>query len=312
MAVFSSNGSEPLILNPAEDSDPLPLASLFVSNFSSSEVLVTTPNSEDDDDVELVMYGVFTSNGGSLATLEGLVTGTEERVVGQSQPYYSLQNLNMTMDEIRSNPNFSYLDFFNGNDQFQGTGLQDMVAMFGGNDSFTAGNGLDTVFFRGSRAEYNVTQADTTFTVTDTVAGRDGNDTLTEVEILEFQGDNSVIVQMSGTYGSIARIYSAAFGRAPDGEGLRFWIDEYDRGAPIESIANSFLQSQEFQNSYGSLGDLNYVLQLYRNILGREGEADGIDFWYGSLANNASRESVLVGFANSEENIDNVTGDWFF
>jgi serralysin len=56
---------------------------------------------------------------------------------------------------------------------------------------------------------------------------------------------------------------------------------------------------------------------LYRNVLGRAGEAGGVKFWNGVLdGGGANRDQVLLGFAASEENV-NITavnindGYWF-
>jgi len=59
--------------------------------------------------------------------------------------------------------------------------------------------------------------------------------------------------------------------------------------------------SQEFQNTYGDLGNRAFIEQLYRNVLDREGDATGINAFTGALDGGQSRASVVIEFANSPE-----------
>ena len=102
---------------------------------------------------------------------------------------------------------------------------------------------------------------------------------------------------------SIARLYSAAFDREPKVGGLNFWVDAYEGGRSLVSIANKFYVSPEFISRYGPLDDRQYIEQLFRNVLGREGAESGITFWVNKLAGSASRAVALARFADSPENI---------
>lgn len=70
-----------------------------------------------------------------------------------------------------------------------GTEGGDTLTGGGGNDRLEGRAGVDTAVFAGDFAEYTVRYQSTgnTFTVTDTVAGRDGVDTLVSVEYLRFR-----------------------------------------------------------------------------------------------------------------------------
>ena len=52
----------------------------------------------------------------------------------------------------------------------------------------------------------------------------------------------------------------------------------------------------------------SFVDNLYKNILDRPGEKDGVDFWVGQLNSGVSRADVLVGFSESAENKAGVIG----
>jgi pimeloyl-ACP methyl ester carboxylesterase len=73
------------------------------------------------------------------------------------------------------------------NDLIETGAGNDRVAGRGGNDFILGGDGFDTAVFRGKRSEYVISnQADGTKRVQDTVANRDGIDTLVDVENLQF------------------------------------------------------------------------------------------------------------------------------
>lgn len=99
----------------------------------------------------------------------------------------------------------------------------------------------------------------------------------------------------------IERLYQAFFGRAPDVEGLDYWTGEADRGVSLESIADAFAQSTEFQATYGPLDDQAFVELVYVNVLGRSPDAEGLAYWTGLLAGGLDRGTAMVGFSESSE-----------
>ncbi len=103
---------------------------------------------------------------------------------------------------------------------------------------------------------------------------------------------------------SIARLYQTAFDRLPDTGGLNYWIDQWELNhSSIGVIANNFYVSTEFLQTYGDLGDDEYISQLYLNVLNREGEDGGYNYWTNELSTeHSSRAEVMVGFSNSLEN----------
>jgi Concanavalin A-like lectin/glucanases superfamily/Domain of unknown function (DUF4214)/PKD domain len=102
---------------------------------------------------------------------------------------------------------------------------------------------------------------------------------------------------------TIARLYSASLDRPPFTNGLNFFIDSFESGRTVISIAEDFVLSDEFVAKYGELDDVAYVERLFLNVLGRPGAQSGIDFWVGNLNNGQSRAFVLARFADSDENI---------
>lgn len=104
---------------------------------------------------------------------------------------------------------------------------------------------------------------------------------------------------------SVARLYQAGLGRVAEEGGFEFWMGAYTSGQwTFPRMADFFVTSDEFASSYGELSDLDFVRQLYRNVLGREGEAGGVEYWSGEMASGMSRSVVLMRFAESPENIE--------
>ena len=105
--------------------------------------------------------------------------------------------------------------------------------------------------------------------------------------------------------GEMFRLYNAAFNRFPDADGLKYWIGKYSSGEnDSRAVASSFLASNEFVERYGkNVTDAQYVETLYTNVLGRDYDRSGYNYWLGNLnAGKETRCELLLGFAESAEN----------
>lgn len=149
---------------------------------------------------------------------------------------------------------------------------------------------------------------------------------LHNVEDLQFT-DRSIFVENADN-ANIARLYSAALGRSPDTGGLFGWEDIYANNiSPAakaggvylslaqtddgfgSSIAGGFAQSVEFRSKYGNLDDAGFVRQLYLNVLDRTPSGPELNAWLDLMHDsNFTRDMVLVGFAESPENIAKTAG----
>ena len=86
-----------------------------------------------------------------------------------------------------------------GNDMLSGDAGDDRMEGGSGNDSIVGGTGDDTAVFSGNVQDYSFDRAsDGSLIVTDTVADRDGQDTLTGVEHASFNGKTYQLVQGDG------------------------------------------------------------------------------------------------------------------
>ena len=204
-----------------------------------------------------------------------------------------------------------YINAGAGDDVIYGGAGNDRIVTGAGDDTVDGGDGIDTVVLSGQAPDYQISLVDGG---TVTTVGEDGSDTFDNIERFRFD-DQALGLDESSA--SIYRLYQAALGRTPDSDGLGFWIDAYDNGLAMSEMATQFLQSTEFVNNFGNnLSNDDFVAQLYHNILGRAGEADGTIFWQGVLDDGTTRETVLLGFTDSSENLSitqtaTANGVWF-
>ena len=114
-----------------------------------------------------------------------------------------------------------------------------------------------------------------------------------------------LIVSKDDVTGKIYRLYNAAFGRFPDKVGLNYWIEKHRDGIDsYRTIANSFIISREFLNLYGNIpSNEEYITALYANILNREGDSEGFNYWLTQINQGYEDKSeLLMGFSESFEN----------
>lgn len=185
----------------------------------------------------------------------------------------------------------------NGNDRWTST-----IA----DEQFDGGDGLDTVVFSLDRSQYSLSQNSDQLTVT----GPEGNDILIAIERLQFN-DQVLAFDLEGSAGEVYRLYKAALDRAPDSEGLGYWIAESDQGIWLNYIAAGFVESAEFKSLYGDpISDSDFLTALYSNVLDRAPDDDGFAFWSNVLSSGQdNRAGVLVGFSESAENKANVANE---
>jgi hypothetical protein len=123
--------------------------------------------------------------------------------------------------------------------------------------------------------------------------------------ITEIKGVFDQVTGKETPSGEMFRLYNAAFARFPDSSGLEYWIDKFSSGVDdARAVASSFLVSDEFKERYGdNVSNAKYVETLYTNVLGRDYDQEGYDYWLGNLNNGIeTRYELLLGFAESAEN----------
>ncbi len=100
----------------------------------------------------------------------------------------------------------------------------------------------------------------------------------------------------------ILRLYLAFFNRQAEIIGANYWIGLNSSGVSIDRISAEFAVSQEFQNTYGAVDNEGYLQILYQNVLGRQPDPAGFNYWLGLLNNgDLDRGGVVRWIANDVE-----------
>ena len=85
----------------------------------------------------------------------------------------------------------------------------------------------------------------------------------------------------------IAGLYIAFFNRAPDYSGLTYWDNlaksEQAKGnspsAVLKELARGFASHPVFTQTYGGMTNQQFVEAIYKNVLGKDGDSEGIAYW---------------------------------
>jgi len=192
-------------------------------------------------------------------------------------------------------------------DILHGNAGDDILTGRAGNDRIDGGAGIDSAVFGGTRAQYTVAQGQSREILVSDLrpGGGDGNDTLTSIERLVFaDGAIALDTGANDNAGQAYRIYRAAFDREPDFGGLGFWIAKRDEGVTLQQMAAAFVTSEEFVKKYGAAPtNAEIVGSFYRNILDREPDPGGFDFYVAVLDRKAATlGAVLADISESVEN----------
>jgi len=112
----------------------------------------------------------------------------------------------------------------------------------------------------------------------------------------------------------VIRLYKTLLNRNPDKGGETYWLGRLDTGLPRENIFGGFVNSAEFTRLCGEYGITRgtykapaggmarvFATRLYREALGRNPDAGGLDYWHKKLKSGTSGSSVARGFIFSKE-----------
>ncbi len=184
------------------------------------------------------------------------------------------------------------------NDVLNGLDGNDILIGGMGSDSLNGGAGFDAALYSGVVRQYALQGGSAT-----TVTGgpETGIDTLTGIEEARFV-DGVLTFDLDSASARVMRLYDAALDRGPDQGGLETYAAALARGTvTLQSLANAFAASGEFQSRYGNLSNQAFVEQLYRFALDRNGDSAGVQAWVSNLNAGMSRGEVLVAFSESSE-----------
>jgi V8-like Glu-specific endopeptidase len=185
-----------------------------------------------------------------------------------------------------------------------GTPANDTLAGNALNNVIAGGAGLDTVSFSGARGQYNITVNGGTVVVSDLVSGRDGIDTLTNVERLRFV-DKSVALDLSASAGVVAKVIGAVFGASS-------LVSLPSVGLGLKLMDSGMLYSDLMQYALNArLGtgasDALVVNLLYTNVMGVAPGAAELTYFTGLLRTGQYTQATLgVLAAETPSNVANI------
>ena len=126
------------------------------------------------------------------------------------------------------------------------------------------------------------------------------NGTIYRADVVDFFVSSA---EFQAVIAPVSRLYLAYFKRLPDTDGLNHWIELKLNGMALNDMSQHFSDSTEFQSSYGNLSNEDFVKLVYQNVLGREADAGGLNYWTGLLdGGTLNRGSVMTEFSESAEN----------
>ncbi|MEP5728816.1 MAG: DUF4214 domain-containing protein [Sulfitobacter sp.] len=170
----------------------------------------------------------------------------------------------------------------------------DTITGSGGNDTIDGGTGTDTAVYGGSQKQFSVYVDPMGVQVMDRLEGGEGNDTLEDVEYLDFEfgvepnANGLLDLEMYGRAGELEvdefadliELYIAYTGRAPDAVGLLFWAAALEEGMPLDELATIFAGEPEPTAALpDTLSNAEFVEKVYEQVLGRTPDVDGANFW---------------------------------
>ena len=184
-----------------------------------------------------------------------------------------------------------------GNDALSGGAGSDLLYGGSGINVLDGGDGSDTAGYSGTSGSYSAVSR------TYVGGGIEGaRDSLTSIEALRFL-DGRLSFDINDVSTAVYRLYDAAFDRAPDVFGLADYSRAITEGrANLQSIQEAFAGSAEFQARYGALNNEQFVREMYRFSLNREGEAAGVASYVTALDNGTTTRAQVLGiFSESQE-----------
>lgn len=218
-----------------------------------------------------------------------------------------------------------------GNDTIEGSNAADNITGgygndslvgFFGNDTMVAGLGSDTV---DGGAGFDVLQVQGSYeqwiwsTDGDSVAMSNGVDSpnivdARNIDFISFTNavgnETSVVITDNQDQADAMRLYQGLFDRSADLGGAKNWLTAVDIGFTDVQVAQAFLDSAEFTNTWGTLTNQQYVELLYQNSFNRSADNQGLANWTAAIdlgiLSRAQVAVAIVGSPEGQASIDNV------
>lgn len=203
-----------------------------------------------------------------------------------------------------------------GEDSVRGENDNDYVFVTGGAHEVSGDHGVDTVVFDGTYAAATLARTGAAFRVEGTSqSGESYSATLSDVEILVFS-DQIVHLQtdMDGAAGQVIGLYEGLLGRTPDAAGAGLHVRLIESGAlTLPEVTEAFIASAEYAERFLGpelLFARSFITQLYREVLGRDPDAEGLAHHEALIENGMARSDLALAFIQSAEFSAEITATY--
>ena len=101
----------------------------------------------------------------------------------------------------------------------------------------------------------------------------------------------------------VTKLYISLFGRAPDLEGLEFWSGRIKSGETVSSVASQMFSVEPARRFFPEGLDKGGIVNaFYRNVLGRNADADGQAYWSKQMESGKAIGEVLSTIVAATDN----------
>lgn len=93
----------------------------------------------------------------------------------------------------------------------------------------------------------------------------------------------------------VSQLYVSLFGRAPDAEGLSYWVGQLNAGKTLATVAQDMYSVDAARAYYPNyMTNEEIISSFYKNVLGRTGDAEGVQYWTKQLDSGTAKGKVFV------------------
>jgi hypothetical protein len=194
-------------------------------------------------------------------------------------------------------------------DVLVGSAERDVLYSGAGWDLLNGAGGIDRAVYDGPKIGYTVARSGADWIVADRATGRDGTDTLSSVERVEFA---DVSVALDDAAVMTAKVLGAAFGAeyVQNREFVAIGLSLFDAGMTYVQVASLAANSPFFASLAGSHSNRDFVNYVYSNVVGARPSSSELDMFVGLLESGQFTQGTLAVLAAettlNQQNIDLV------
>ena len=103
----------------------------------------------------------------------------------------------------------------------------------------------------------------------------------------------------------VQQMYVAYYGRPGDPGGINFWAEKFDSSSNLDAVLDSFGNSQEYSDNFGTLDNEALVNGLFQQMYNRDADSGGLSFYVGRLESGvATLASIAKQIADGSQELD--------